>query len=328
MVAHAPRLPYRRVEQASGVTDSMTTASSTLDPRPRPRIGARHRSRGDRRLDAGRARRREGRRSRRGRGDARRAQQALSRRHRGDRRGRARRGADAVHRREGRRPRRGKGPAIDIALDPLEGTTITAKAGPNALAVLAVAEKGCLLNAPDVYMEKIAIGPGYPEGTIDLAKSATENVHAIAAAKGVRPEEIIACVLDRPRHEKLVAELRAIGCGIMLIPDGDVAGVIAHHRSRHHDRPSIWVKAARPRACSRRRRCAASAGSSRGGWCSATTTSAARAAKWGHRGSRQDLRPDRARQGRLHLRRDRRDRRIAARGRQARRRQDDHRERR
>ncbi|WP_326522922.1 class II fructose-bisphosphatase [Sphingomonas sp.] len=121
----------------------------------------------------------------------------------------------------------GKGPRIDIALDPLEGTTITAKAGPNALAVLAIAEEGDLLNAPDVYMEKLAIGPGYPEGTIDLAKSPTENVHAIAAAKGVQPHEIIACVLDRPRHEALIAELRAIGCGVMLIGDGDVAGVIA-----------------------------------------------------------------------------------------------------
>lgn len=121
----------------------------------------------------------------------------------------------------------GTGPKIDIALDPLEGTTITAKAGPNALAVLAIAEEGDLLNAPDVYMEKLAIGPGYPEGTIDLAKSPTENVHAIAAAKGVAPHEIIACVLDRPRHEKLIAELREVGCGIMLIPDGDVAGVIA-----------------------------------------------------------------------------------------------------
>ena len=119
------------------------------------------------------------------------------------------------------------GPAIDIALDPLEGTTITAKAGPNALAVLAIAEKGCLLNAPDVYMDKLAVGPGYPEGVIDLNKSPTENVAAIAAAKGVKPNEIIACVLDRLRHEKLIAELRAIGCGIMLIPDGDVAGVIA-----------------------------------------------------------------------------------------------------
>jgi fructose-1,6-bisphosphatase II / sedoheptulose-1,7-bisphosphatase len=121
----------------------------------------------------------------------------------------------------------GKGPKIDIALDPLEGTTITAKAGPNALAVLAIAEEGCLLNAPDVYMEKIAVGPGYPEGVIDLDKTATENVAAVAAAKGVEPADIIACVLDRPRHEKLIAELRAIGCGIMLIPDGDVAGVIA-----------------------------------------------------------------------------------------------------
>jgi len=121
----------------------------------------------------------------------------------------------------------GKGPAIDIALDPLEGTTICAKAGPNALAVLAVAEKGGLLNAPDVYMDKIAVGPGYPEGVIDLARSPTENVKAIAAAKGVEPHEIIACVLDRPRHEKLIAELREVGCGVVLIGDGDVAGVIA-----------------------------------------------------------------------------------------------------
>ena len=116
---------------------------------------------------------------------------------------------------------------IDIALDPLEGTTITAKAGPNALAVLAIAEQGNLLNAPDVYMDKLAIGPGYPEGTIDLNKSVTDNIRAIAAAKGVQPGEIIACVLDRPRHAELIAELRSLGCGINLIPDGDVAGVIA-----------------------------------------------------------------------------------------------------
>ena len=121
----------------------------------------------------------------------------------------------------------GKGPKIDIALDPLEGTTITAKAGPNSLAVLAIAEQGCLLNAPDVYMDKIAVGPGYPKDIIDLDKTPTENVKAIAKAKGVKPRDIVACVLDRPRHEKLIAELRKIGCGIMLIPDGDVAGVIA-----------------------------------------------------------------------------------------------------
>ena len=121
----------------------------------------------------------------------------------------------------------GKGPKIDIALDPLEGTTITAKAGPNALAVLAAAEEGCLLNAPDVYMDKLAVGPGYPEGIIDLAKSPTENVKAVAAAKGVEPGDIIVCVLDRPRHSDLIAELRDLGCGVVLIGDGDVAGVIA-----------------------------------------------------------------------------------------------------
>lgn len=121
----------------------------------------------------------------------------------------------------------GKGPKIDIALDPLEGTTITAKAGPNALAVLAASEEGNLLNAPDTYMDKIAVGPGYPPDVIDLAKSATENVQSVAATKGVEPREIIVCVLDRPRHADLIAELRGIGCGVVLIGDGDVAGVIA-----------------------------------------------------------------------------------------------------
>ncbi len=119
------------------------------------------------------------------------------------------------------------GPRIDIALDPLEGTTITAKAGANALAVLAIAEQGGLLNAPDVYMDKIAVGPGYAEGVVSLERSVTENIHSLAAAKGVAANEIIACVLDRPRHAAIIAELRALGCGIMLIPDGDVAGVIA-----------------------------------------------------------------------------------------------------
>jgi fructose-1,6-bisphosphatase II / sedoheptulose-1,7-bisphosphatase len=93
--------------------------------------------------------------------------------------------------------------------------------------VLAIAEEGCLLNAPDVYMEKLAIGPGYPAGVIDLARSPSENIRAIAAAKGVDPSDIIVCVLDRPRHSALISELRGLGCGINLIPDGDVAGVIA-----------------------------------------------------------------------------------------------------
>ncbi len=121
----------------------------------------------------------------------------------------------------------GRGPKIDIALDPLEGTTITAKAGPNALAVLAIAEAGGLLNAPDVYMDKLAIGPGYADDVVDLSRSVTDNVTALAAAKGVAPAAITACVLDRPRHEALIRELRGIGCGIVLIGDGDVAGVIA-----------------------------------------------------------------------------------------------------
>ena len=93
--------------------------------------------------------------------------------------------------------------------------------------MLAAAEEGNLLNAPDVYMDKLAVGPGYPEGIIDLAKSPTENVKAVAEAKGVKPEDIIVCVLDRPRHEGLIAELRELGCGVTLIGDGDVAGVIA-----------------------------------------------------------------------------------------------------
>ncbi|MCJ8191504.1 class II fructose-bisphosphatase [Sphingomicrobium aestuariivivum] len=118
-------------------------------------------------------------------------------------------------------------PKIDIALDPLEGTTITAKAGPNALAVLAIAEHGGLLNAPDVYMQKIAIGPGYPEGTIALEDDVETNITRLAKAKGCAPADINACVLDRPRHRELISELRRLGCGIKLIPDGDVAGVIA-----------------------------------------------------------------------------------------------------
>lgn len=120
----------------------------------------------------------------------------------------------------------GKGPAIDIALDPLEGTTLTAKAMSNALAVMAWAPKGSLLNAPDTYMDKIACGPGYPDGVIDLDKSPADNVRALAAAKGVDPTEITVCVLDRPRHSEIIASVRSVGARVYLITDGDVAGVI------------------------------------------------------------------------------------------------------
>lgn len=120
----------------------------------------------------------------------------------------------------------GKGPAIDIALDPLEGTTLTAKAMSNALAVMAWAPKGSLLNAPDTYMDKIACGPGYLDGVIDLDKSPADNVRALAAAKGVDPTEITVCVLDRPRHSEIIASVRSVGARVYLITDGDVAGVI------------------------------------------------------------------------------------------------------
>jgi fructose-1,6-bisphosphatase II / sedoheptulose-1,7-bisphosphatase len=121
----------------------------------------------------------------------------------------------------------GGGVKVDIALDPLEGTTLCAKAMPNALAVMAMAEAGTLLNAPDTYMDKIAIGGGYPDGVIDLDSDPADNVLSLAKAKGVKPREIRACILDRPRHERLIARVRHAGAPIVLIPDGDIAGVIA-----------------------------------------------------------------------------------------------------
>ena len=118
------------------------------------------------------------------------------------------------------------GPDVDIALDPLEGTTICAKNQPNSLAVIAIAERGKLLYAPDVYMDKIAIGPGYPAGVIDIDASPTENLQAVAKAKGCKVSEISTCVMDRSRHAKLIEEIRASGASIRLIGDGDVAGII------------------------------------------------------------------------------------------------------
>ncbi|WP_036766907.1 class II fructose-bisphosphatase [Parvularcula oceani] len=117
------------------------------------------------------------------------------------------------------------GPKIDIALDPLEGTTLTAKAMSNALAVVAMATGGSLLNAPDVYMDKIACGPGFPKGVIDLDASAEDNIRSLAKAKGVDPSEITVCVLDRPRHDYIVEGCRKVGARVTMIPDGDVAGV-------------------------------------------------------------------------------------------------------
>jgi fructose-1,6-bisphosphatase II / sedoheptulose-1,7-bisphosphatase len=120
----------------------------------------------------------------------------------------------------------GKGPRIDIALDPLEGTTLTAKAMPNALAVMAWAPAGTMLHAPDTYMDKIACGPGLPTGVIDLDASPADNVRSIAKAKGVKTSEITVCVLDRPRHADIIESLRSVDARIYLITDGDVAGII------------------------------------------------------------------------------------------------------
>jgi fructose-1,6-bisphosphatase II / sedoheptulose-1,7-bisphosphatase len=120
----------------------------------------------------------------------------------------------------------GKGPAVDIALDPLEGTTLTAKDMPNALTVIAMAPRGTLLHAPDVYMEKLAIGPGFKTGTVTMLMSPSERVSALAAAKGCSTEDITVCILERPRHEELIAEVRSTGAAIRLITDGDVAGVM------------------------------------------------------------------------------------------------------
>ncbi|HDR29996.1 class II fructose-bisphosphatase [Rhodovulum sp.] len=120
----------------------------------------------------------------------------------------------------------GTGPAVDIALDPLEGTTLTAKDMPNALAVIAMGPRGSMLHAPDVYMEKLAIGPGYPEGLVTLDMPPAERVRKLAAAKGGTPTDITVCILERPRHEALIAEVRSTGAAIRLITDGDVAGVM------------------------------------------------------------------------------------------------------
>lgn len=120
----------------------------------------------------------------------------------------------------------GTGPAVDIALDPLEGTTLTAKDMPNALAVIAMAPRNSMLHAPDVYMEKLAIGPGYRTGVVTLDMPPAERVSALAAAKGCSTEDITVCVLERPRHEDMIEEIRTTGAAIRLITDGDVAGVI------------------------------------------------------------------------------------------------------
>jgi fructose-1,6-bisphosphatase II / sedoheptulose-1,7-bisphosphatase len=131
----------------------------------------------------------------------------------------------------GERVGTGKGPKLDIALDPLEGTTITATGGPNAIACVAMAPSGCFLNAPDVYMDKIAVGGGLPDGLIDLAAEPSDNLKRLADAKGAEVGDLVVLILDRPRHHELIAKVREAGARIRLIGDGDVAGVIATSRA-------------------------------------------------------------------------------------------------
>ncbi|MGD8423539.1 MAG: fructose-bisphosphatase class II, partial [Methyloceanibacter sp.] len=118
------------------------------------------------------------------------------------------------------------GAALDLAVDPIEGSTLCAKALPNAMSVLVVAERGSLLKVPPIYMEKVAVGPGYPEGIVRVAATPTENLNALAKAKGVRVQDLTVCVLDRPRHGYLIEEIRTAGAALRLIGDGDIAGVI------------------------------------------------------------------------------------------------------
>ena len=121
----------------------------------------------------------------------------------------------------------GNGPKIDIALDPLEGTTITAKGGSNALAVMAMADAGGFLHAPDVYMDKLGVGPNLPEGVVDLDNTPEQNLTALSKAKRVKVEDLVVCILDRPRHQEMISRVRDAGARIMLISDGDVSGVIS-----------------------------------------------------------------------------------------------------
>ncbi|MFD1624520.1 class II fructose-bisphosphatase [Azospirillum griseum] len=133
----------------------------------------------------------------------------------------------------------GTGPKVDIALDPLEGTTICATGGPNSLAVIAMAEEGGFLNAPDVYMDKIAVGAGLPDNLVDLDETPANNLKALAKAKGAEVEELLVCILNRPRHAELIARVREAGARIMLINDGDVSGVIA--TSQEHTGVDMYV---------------------------------------------------------------------------------------
>ena len=172
------------------------------------------------------------------------------------------------------------GPRVDIAVDPLEGTTLCAKNMPGAIATMAMAEGGTLLNAPDVYMEKIAVGPGYPQGVVDLDAPPEENIRRLAVAKGVQAAEITALILDRPRHADLIASVRKVGLRCGSLPTVMSRVSFTRPIPPTPASTSTWASAARPKACWRRRPCAASAARCSAGWCSIPRKSANAPRKW------------------------------------------------
>ena len=180
----------------------------------------------------------------------------------------------------GERVGSGNGPRVDIALDPLEGTTITATGGPNAIACLAIASEGGFLNAPDTYMDKIAVGGGLPEGVVHIEASPAENLKNLAKAKDIDVSDLVVLILDRPRHQELIAAVRQAGARIRLIRDGDVAGVIATARPDSGIDIYMGIGGA-PRASSRRRPCARSAARCRASCTFATTTRGCAPNAWG-----------------------------------------------
>jgi fructose-1,6-bisphosphatase II / sedoheptulose-1,7-bisphosphatase len=177
----------------------------------------------------------------------------------------------------------GDGPLLDLAVAPLEGATLCAKDMPGAISVVAIANAGSLLHAPDVYMDKIAIGPGYPPGLVDLDREPGENIAALARAKNVDDSDIVVCILDRPRHAELIAKCRRAGASVRLISDGDVAGVIFTAQPAQTGVDMYLGRAARRKACWRRGRCAAWADKCRGASCSTRRPKSREPPRWGFR---------------------------------------------
>ena len=185
----------------------------------------------------------------------------------------------------------GDGPLLDLAVAPLEGATLCAKDMPGAISVVAIANAGSLLHAPDVYMDKIAIGPGYPPGLVDLDREPGENIAALARAKNVDDSDIVVCILDRPRHAELIAKCRRAGASVRLISDGDVAGVIFTAQPAQTGVDMYLGRGGAPEASWRRGRYAASAGKCRGGSCSTRTPKSREPPRWGsHPRKKYDMR--------------------------------------